>query len=115
MTTRSPDVIEEFLDEAQFELKHEAQRRSFAWYLTGLLGPLERKSVEPIAALLDPEHIKKTPGHSPALPCLRDMEGRTPSGPRHTLRSSARGASHQRGARRHPRHELVSEGQTEDE
>lgn len=45
MTTRSPDVIEEFLDEAQFELRHEAQRRSFAWYLTGLLGPLERKSV----------------------------------------------------------------------
>jgi SRSO17 transposase len=62
MTTRSPDVIEEFLDEAQFELRHEAQRRSFAWYLTGLLGPLERKSVEPIAGLVDPEHIKKTQG-----------------------------------------------------
>lgn len=57
---RSSDIVDEFLDEVQFELRHESQRTNFAWYLTGLLSPLERKSVEPIAGLVDPEHIAKT-------------------------------------------------------
>lgn len=48
------DLLDVFLDGLESLLPHPAQRRSFGWYVTGLLSPLERKSLEPIAVRARP-------------------------------------------------------------
>lgn len=62
MTTQSPDPIDEFLSTVEPLFPHPAQRRNLTHYLVGLLSPLERKSVEPIAGLISPDAIDKTQG-----------------------------------------------------
>ena len=43
-----------FLD----RLGHKARRRMLPLYLSGLIGPGDRKSIQPMAARVDPRHVR---------------------------------------------------------
>mgnify|MGYP003338877922 FL=1 len=62
MSTQTSDVIDEFLGLAEKHLPHPAQRRNLAHYLVGLMSSLERKSVEPIAAMISPDDVEHRQG-----------------------------------------------------
>ena len=51
------DEFEEYLDFLAPALEHADRVRGLKDYCTGLMLPLERKSVEPVAAHLDPQHV----------------------------------------------------------
>ena len=91
MSTETSDVIDEFLGLAEKHLPRSAQRRNLAHYLTGLLSSLERKSVEPIAAMISPLDVKRTQGallHFVAYGAWQDAPLRTEA-TQFALRSAA--------------------------
>src|SRR5215210_2335050 len=57
---RSPEAerFEEYLEKLGVAVGHADRREPLRAYLTGLLLPGERKSVEPMAAKLDPGHVR---------------------------------------------------------
>jgi SRSO17 transposase len=61
MDTRGVDRIrfENYLDRLARALGHADRRWPLEAYLTGLLLPGERKSVEPMAAKIDPRHVSR--------------------------------------------------------
>lgn len=58
-TTAESERFEEYLNQLARALDHADRERPLRAYLTGLLLPGERKSVEPMAALVDPRHVRK--------------------------------------------------------
>lgn len=62
MATQTPDARErrfrEYLDRLARALGHEDRREPLRAYLTGLCLPGDRKSVEPMAARIDPRHVQ---------------------------------------------------------
>jgi SRSO17 transposase len=58
-TTDSAETrFERYVDEIATSVNHADRRKPLQAYLTGLLLPGERKSVEPMAALIDPRHVR---------------------------------------------------------
>jgi SRSO17 transposase len=58
-TTDSAETrFERYVDEIATLVNHADRRKPLQAYLTGLLLPGERKSVEPMAALIDPRHVR---------------------------------------------------------
>ena len=49
--------FEKYLDEIAAVVGHADRHKPLKGYITGLLLPGERKSVEPMAALIDPRHV----------------------------------------------------------
>src|SRR5881296_2173182 len=62
MATHTSDARErrfrEYLDRLARALGHEDRRAPLRAYLTGLCLPGERKSIEPMAARVDPRHVR---------------------------------------------------------
>jgi SRSO17 transposase len=62
MATQTPDARErrfrEYLNRLALALGHEDRREPLRAYLTGLCLPGDRKSVEPMAARIDPRHVQ---------------------------------------------------------
>jgi SRSO17 transposase len=57
-TTDSSEIrFERYVEEIADTVAHADRRKPLEAYLTGLLLPGERKSVEPMAALIDPRHV----------------------------------------------------------
>ena len=57
-TTDSAEIrFERYVEEIAAIVDHADRRKPLEAYLTGLLLPGERKSVEPMAALIDPRHV----------------------------------------------------------